>query len=109
MAPDMVHKHSTRLLTQKTPTLPAVLPRIVRVCCRRPQDISDLAFACSALPELDLPPIATKPFKPNAFLAACTASVQALRPLFAKAFFAAAEAFLDTILPALFFVNCACV
>merc|ERR1719223_625081 len=69
----------------------------------------DLAFAYSALPAADLPPMATKPVSPSAFLAAFTASAQALMPLDAYAFLRAADAFLDTTLPLLFFVSDACV
>merc|ERR1719223_1895217 len=69
----------------------------------------DLAFAYSALPAADLPPMATKPVSPSAFLAAFTASAQALMPLVAYAFLRAADAFFDTTLPLLFFVSDACV
>merc|ERR1719291_1615796 len=67
--------------------------------------IKDLAFAYRALPAADLPPMATKPVPPSALRAALTASAHFLAPLVAYRFFEAAEAFFETILPALFFFS----
>merc|ERR1719310_2745454 len=65
----------------------------------------DLALAYSALPAADLPPMATKPVRPSSLRAFFTASAQAFKPFFTYSFFACADAFFDTTLPALFLVN----
>merc|ERR1719373_1342806 len=65
----------------------------------------DLALAYRALPAADLPPMATKPVRPNSLRAFLTASAQAFKPFFSHFLLAAADAFFDTTFPALFLIN----
>merc|ERR1712048_1005455 len=86
------------------PQLPSALysQRHLALPCTQSKD---LALAYSALPAADLPPMATKPVKPSSFRAFFTAFDQAFKPFFSHCFRACAEAFLDTILPFLFFIS----
>merc|ERR1719408_885279 len=68
------------------------------------QAYRDLALAYKALPCADFPPTAWKPLMPSSLRAVITALFQRPMPL-AYFFLAAADAALDTILPALFFVS----
>merc|ERR1719334_2072768 len=81
------------------------VPQRASPACIAQAEQMDLAFAYRARPAADLPPTATKPETPSAFLAALTASCQTFSRLPAYALFARAELFFDTTLPYLFFVK----